>query len=392
MKKMLQYSLLMILAGGTSFISCKKVNPVTSFVNPPPPPPPPPHAITNLHPSFFDTLSKARYNIVAGAAGKKIVFAGGFFDVPRCWYDSSPDMPGWYDCRNESNRVDIYDTSTHSWSTHDLARNYYSHNRIQEPAVSVGNKIFFSGGIDTINRSWSHKVDVYDASANGWSVIQLSEPRINFSVGALGNKVFFAGGSIQGPNNILSNKVDIYDVSTNSWSLAALSEARSGATVASAGNKIIFAGGWKANGPSAVIDIYDASSNTWSVATLSEATGFITAFTINSEAFFIVGAPGNSIPPPRKIDVYNSNTNNWSVKEINFFAEGYPSVMLNNKALVFFGRTVHMYNASNSSWSDGILDLDIGYPAIIAVGNSIYFGGGSVSGGGQTNKVWKLVF
>ncbi len=330
--------------------------------------------------------------MVAGAAGNKIVFAGGFYDVPMCWYDSGPDMPGWYGCRYESNRVDIYDTSTHSWSTHELARNYYGNNRNQKPAVTVGNKIFFSRGMDTIDRTWSDKVDVYDASTNGWSVIQLSERRVNLSVGVLGNKVFFAGGGIEGPNYILSNKVDIYDVSTNSWSFATLSEARDGAAVAVAGNKIIFAGGWKANGPSTVVDIYDASANTWSVATLSEATGFITAFTIGSEAFFIVGAPGNSIPPPRKIDVYNSNSNNWSVKEINFFAEGFPSVVLDNKALVFCGRTVHIYNASNSSWSDGILDLDTGYPAIIAVGNRIYFGGGSVSGGGQTNKIWKLEF
>ena len=329
--------------------------------------------------------------MIAGAAGNKIVFAGGFYNVPRCWYDSSPDMPGWYDCRFESNRVDIYDTTTHSWSKHDLARDYYSHNRSQEPATTVGNKIFFSGGVDTFDRTWSDKVDVYDASANSWSVIQLSEPRINHSVGALGKKIFFAGGSTQGPNSIVSNKVDIYDVSTNSWSFATLSEARFGAAMASAGNKIIFAGGWKANGPSAVVDIYDASANTWSVATLSEATGFITAFTIGSEAFFIVGAPGNRIPPPRKMDVYNIITNSWSVKEINFFAEGYPSVVLNNKAFVFYGSIVHIYNVSSNSWSDGILDLDIGNPAIIAVGNQIYFGGGSVSGGEQTNKVWKLV-
>ncbi|MGK2861612.1 MAG: Kelch repeat-containing protein [Chitinophagaceae bacterium] len=392
MKKIMPYSFCLIFIGCISFVSCNKEMPVSSVVTPRPQPPPPlsPPSTINLNMVPIDTLSKARYNIVAGAAGNKILFAGGFYIVPRCWYDSSEDMPGWYDCRYESNRVDIYNTSTQSWATHDLARNYYSHNRSHEPAVTVGNKIFFSGGADTVNNAWSDKVDVYDASANNWSVIQLSEPRVSPAVGALSNKVFFAGGSTQGPNSTVSGKVDIYDVSTNSWSSATLSEARTEAKVVAVDNKIIFAGGWNGNGASAVVDIYDASSNTWSVATLSEATGFITAFTIGNEAFFIVGAPGNSIPPPRKIDVYNSNTNSWSVKEINFFAEGYPSVNLNNKALVFFGNTVHIYNASNSSWSDGVLDTDIGYPAIIAVGNSIYFGGGSVSGGGQTNKVWKL--
>src|SRR6186997_252480 len=112
MKKLLQYSVLIMLTGYMCFTGCKKQDSVAPFINTPPPPPPPP-AITNLHPTFFDTLSKARYNIVAGAAGNKIVFAGGFYVVPRCWYDSGPDMPGWYDCRYESTRVDIYDTITH---------------------------------------------------------------------------------------------------------------------------------------------------------------------------------------------------------------------------------------------------------------------------------------
>ena len=369
------------------FTGCKKEDPVTPFINTPPPPPPPPPTTINLNLVPFDILSKARYNIVAGAAGNKIVFAGGFYDVPRCWYDSGPDMPGWYDCRYESTRVDIYDTITHTWSIHELARYYAG-----TSTVTVGNKIFFSGGIDTSDREYSDTIDIYDASMNSWSTIQLSEPRANFSAGSIGNKVFFAGGSTHSPNYTVSNKVDIYDVSANSWSTATLSEARANPTVTSVGNKIIFAGGWKGGGSSTVVDIYDASSNVWSVATLSESTGFITAFTIGGEAFFIVGAPGNSIPPPRKIDVYNNNTNSWSVKEIDFFAEGFSSVVRDNKALVFCGRTVHIYNASNGTWADAILDRELGYTAIIAVGNRIYFAGGGSNADNQTNMIWKLEF
>ena len=379
--------------GAGLLLSCRKTPEINNTLPPPPaqPPSPPPAnppapPITDLHLTYFDTISTARYNMVAGAAGSKVLFVGGFYDVPFCFYDSSDDSPGWLTCRYESNRADIYDTITHSWTAHDLARYYYG----AMTAVTADNKVFFSNGTDTAGRTWSGKVDVYDALINSWSVIQLSEPRTGTGTGSVGNKVFFAGGSIYSPGYRTSNRVDIYDVSGNTWATAALSEARTSPMVTTAGNKIIFAGGWNEHGASDVVDIFDASSNTWSVARLSHTGGFMTAFSIADEAFFMVGAPGNRIPPPRKIDVYNSNSNNWSVREIDFFAEGYPSVVLNNRAFVFVGRTVFTYDKATGSWSKGMIDLDFGYPAIIAVGNAIYFAGGSGGGDSQTNKVWRV--
>jgi len=219
MKPILKIVIYLFLLNTFIYISCKKdqVSAVVLSSTPPPPPPPPPQSSTiNLNPVPFGNLSKARYHIVAGAAGSKILFVGGLYIVPRCQYDSSDGS--WWDCRNESTRVDIYDTITHSWSTHELARYYYG----PMPVVTVGNKIFFSGGTDTAGHTWSKKVDIYDASTNSWSTSELSEARTNLAVATVGNKIFFAGGvkSLGVQHVVVSDKVDIYDGSTVTWSLA----------------------------------------------------------------------------------------------------------------------------------------------------------------------------
>ena len=376
------------------FTGCKKEDPVTPFINTPPPPPPPPPpqpAVFNPHLVPYATLSKARFAIVAGAAGNKILFAGGMYGedcfVPGGDYGDSMSSV----CISNSTRVDIYDTNTHTWSIHELAR-YYAWSQV----VTVGNKIFFSGGLDTADRALSDKMDVYDASTNSWSVIQLSDPRMNASVATLGNKIFFAGGlKIMGFQNlVLSNKVDIYDVSSNSWSSATLSEAKTSITATSIGNKIIFAGGdyfgWQP--VSNTIDIYDAGTNNWTTSTLSEARTNISAFSIDNKAFFVGGRTGFNTPQSKKIDIYDHTTNSWSVKEMDFFINDAPAVVLDNRAFLFSGSTVYVYNSSSDSWANTVIDKDLGwFPAIIAAGNGVYIASGHPYPYGG-NQVYKLEF
>jgi hypothetical protein len=391
MKKIIQSLALITLMGCIIFTGCKKEKPVSSVVSPPPPPPPAPPANINLHLTFFDTLSKARYNIVTGAAGSKILFAGGMYGedcfVPGGDYGDSIASV----CLSESTKVDIYDTITHSWSTHELVRYY-----VGTSTVTMGNKIFFAGGVDTADREWSDKVDVYDASTNSWSIIQLSEPRAGLAVASHGNKVFFAGGvkSLGFQNVVVSNKVDIYDISSNSWSTTTLSEARTGIAATTAGDKVIFAGGnyfgwWPVSNR---IDIYNATTNTWSTASLSEARSGSAAGTISNRAFFAGGITGFNTPNSHKVDIYDNSTSAWSVEEVNIWGIYLNAVTLNNKLLILYGKYGNMYNALTNSWSVVTLDQELGWPGIIPVGDYVYFAGGQVSyaQGYQTNTVWRV--
>ena len=73
--------------------------------------------------------------------------------------------------RSASNVVDIYNTSTNTWSTAALsqARDYLA-------ATSAGNNVFFGGGYN-ININQSNVVDIYDTSSSTWSTTSLSVGR-----------------------------------------------------------------------------------------------------------------------------------------------------------------------------------------------------------------------
>jgi hypothetical protein len=97
-------------------------------------------------------------------------------------------------------------------------------------------------------------VDIYDSSSNTWSTHTLSQARANLAATTVGTKAIFAGGSG-------SNVVDIYDSSSNTWSTATISQARSSLAATTVGTKAIFAGGYKAifageTWYSNVVDIY----------------------------------------------------------------------------------------------------------------------------------------
>ena len=142
------------------------------------------------------TLSEARNNIVANAAGTKVLFAGG-------WNAAS------------SNRVDIYDTATHIWSTASLSQAITI-----TASATVGDTIFFLrsvGGYD--DSGYSDNYDMYDASSGNWSVASLAKfdflaTRPTRFVGAAtsGNFAFFA------PDNL--HNFIIHNSNTGAWSMS----------------------------------------------------------------------------------------------------------------------------------------------------------------------------
>jgi hypothetical protein len=284
----------------------------------------------------------------------KITDAGGLFskDTMQVTVNPVPVL----NCG--SNRPQLQVTQT-VFGTLSKARSFMA-------VAAAGNKIVFAGGqTDSAYPSemWgSSRVDIYDISTNTWSTAELSVPRFGIGAIAAGNKIFFAGGTsglLGDPTETYYSTVDIYDVSTNTWSVSSLSEHVSDPAVAVLGNKVFFAGGYGTNTIgnttyygyySNKIDIYDLSTNTWSSSFLSDHKDGISAVTINNKVYFAgghnVGANGNNYSD--KIDVYDGITHSWSV-----------STLSEPKAVVWGG---------------------------IAVGNKIYWGGGSTMQG-ETCKV-----
>eukprot|EP00040_Diaphanoeca_grandis_P019625 m.103756 g.103756 ORF g.103756 m.103756 type:complete len:963 (-) comp27515_c0_seq4:240-3128(-) len=161
-------------------------------------------------------LSVGRKKLTAVALGDIAIFAGGFTsDVNQnnCGGGGSIARPGMGCYRRE---VDIFNTSSHSWSTAMLAQGRM---RLASAADEASNCVLFAGGeVNTTHNDASGIVDIF---CNGeWSIAELSTRRYELSSVALGGKIVFAGGNGgDGDGNPAAGaRVDIFDGATRSWS------------------------------------------------------------------------------------------------------------------------------------------------------------------------------
>jgi len=362
----------------------------------PPPPPPPPLIICNqenrplvqarLIP--IGTLSQTRFAVAIGAAGNKIVFAGG-------WISPGNDFPS-------STRVDIYDIIAGTWTTAE-----FSEGRFGSGVTTLGNKIFFGGGGVQQNNGWgawqygglgSSAVDIYDASTNLWSTAQLSSPRSPTGASA-GGKIIFFGGDDMSP----SSRVDMYDEATNLWSNTLLSESRYINQAAITGNKIFLAGGSSGlfgsggNSISKRIDVFDALSNTWSIDFLSMERGVMGSISANNKIYWgggaIMSTDGAEYNVTSSVEIRDLLTNTTSYECLAEPKFGLTALRKNNK-IIFYGGWNHkfdIYDLTTDSWSIGVLPLPIIGGNIISYNDVIYIAGAELNGA-ISNQVWILDF
>ena len=323
------------------------------------------------------SLSVGRAWLRCGAAGNKILFAGG-------WTPALTPI------------VDIFDISSNTWSSSQLVSDIDWRDGFA--VASLGNNIFFAGGGDPVGDFASSMVNIYDVSTNRWSAARLSVGRQGLSAAVVGSKVFFAGGGYADYTSWVHSKVvDIYDNSTNTWSVDSLSEGRSYISAVTAGSKIYFAGGSVGNGqPVKTIDIFDAATNSWSVSALQEAKAAIAGIAVEDKIFW---AGGNStFGYSNQVEIRDLVTGHSSFTCMS--PNAYFSAVIKNDNIVFglsdanfsVGITsFEIYNITSGTWSVGVLNKALTGAAIIAVNNKIYVAGGT-DGSKYFDNVWELEF
>ena len=332
-------------------------------------------------------LSQTRSGVAIGAAGNKLVFAGG-------WISPGNDFPS-------STRIDIYDITTGGWATAEL-----SAGRFASGVAVLGNKIFFGGGGVQQNNGWgawqysgtgSLAVDIYDVSTQLWSTAQLTSPRCPTGASA-GGKIIFFGGDDMYP----SSRVDIYDEATNSWTNTLLSESRYINQAAIAGNKIFLAGGSSGLfgvGGSSIskrIDVFDATSGTWSIDSLSMERAVMGSINVNNKIYWGGGAIMSTVAEynvTSTVEIRDLVTNTTSFKCLSEPKMGLTALRKGNK-IIFYGGLKHkfdIYDITTNSWSIGELPLPIIGGNIISYNNVIYITGAELNGA-ISNQVWKLDF
>ena len=344
------------------------------------------------------TLSQARSSVVIGAAGNKILFAGGNGTSGVC----------------ASSRVDIYDVITNLWTIAEL-----SQARFGMGTASLGNKIFFGGGFTPqyfpnsttcyIGNSWfpetrSSAIDIYDASSNTWSTSLLSTRRVPQGASA-GNKVLFAGGDEWGSIAIPSNVIDSYDGNTNSWTPGPLSETKGLPQIATSGNKMYLAGGaaqldgYAFFGITKRIDIYDAVGGQWTADYLSTERASMGSIGANNKIYWGGGVIANPDPDilyvaTSLVEIRDLTTNTTTFDCLSEPREQLTAIRKDNK-IIFFGKNnvtrFDIYDLTTNSWSIGVLPQSFYSASVISYNNIIYMVGSHTSGV-LSNQVWKLEF
>ena len=367
MKSISRAVVLIILTGCVGITSCKKEKIVA------PPIISPPSSNSELVP--LGTLSIARKYVCAATAGSKVLFAGGAIQLEPSLIASS--------------RVDIYDTSTHSWSTAEL-----SMPRAGLIATSLGSKIYF---VDAYFNN-SSRIDIYDASNNSWSTAELSVGRNLLAAGSATNKIVYAGGL-----GAYADKANIFDMSANTWSSVILDEPRAGISATSIDNKIFFSGGIRTSGDlSDKVDVYDAVSNVWSTTTMSEPRYYHTSIATANQLFWAGGYSSfdsdGELIANNSVEIHNITTGGRIHHQLTH--NPFYTAIINNSILFFsafygISYSIDVYDINTPRWSVRNISFPvqtaIGWPGSIAgLGNKIFIAAGL--NGSNTSTIWKLEF
>jgi hypothetical protein len=111
-------------------------------------------------------------------------------------------------------------------------------------ATSLGNLSFFGGGLTTGNQP-SNVVDIFNSTSQTWSTSTLSQARYQLAAStSIGEIVAFGGW-----DGLIYSVVDMLNVTSNTWFTVNLSHPRYLlASTSSTNNKILFGGGLRSTG------------------------------------------------------------------------------------------------------------------------------------------------
>ena len=267
-------------------------------------------------------------------------------------------------------------------------------------ATSVGARYaLFAGGV---NRQGDiGVVDAFDAATGAWSVLgNLSVPRFALAAAAARDVAYFGGGWNTSIMNGVVDVVDVWNATENSWSQLQLSEARSGLAAATVGGRhVIFAGGYAMNGHTATVDRWDCAASAWATApgALSEARTHLAATSVGDVALF---GGGFSFYLPgffATVDVWNATDGNWTVGNLSQSRRHLAAASAAGRWAVFGGgermrpnnesAVVDVFDVVAGTWTATQLSQARTKLAAAAAGSVVFFAGGTTDALGESGVV-----
>jgi N-acetylneuraminic acid mutarotase len=259
--------------------------------------------------------------------------------------------------------------------------------------AAFNGKIYVLGGIISGFVS-TDRVDVFDPTTDSWSTIHPLPAATNHNAAAVAaGKLYSIAGSV----------THVYEPGSDSWIQVASTNSGHGGTpaVGVIDDKIYIAGGAGADLASTVLEVYDPASNTWTtLAPMHVGRNHCAGGVINGK-FYVAGGR-SSTNAPSALEVYDPTTNSWqTLPSLPTPRSGVAVGVLNDELFVFGGETsggalqgaVEAYNPATNTWRSlpPMPDARHGLWAS-TMGNKIYLPGGADVGGFGSPTDYNTIF
>jgi hypothetical protein len=263
--------------------------------------------------------------------------------------------------------VDVFDTSTRSWSNQPL-----SEERSAPSVVTVGDRLVVAGGIHA-DRSPSDAVDIFDGSA--WTQARLSAPRSYITTAVVGDQVVLAGGlafkelaqygvNVTAARYSVVPVADSFDAATSAWASHPLTGEswssdpdRPCLVAAVVGESVVLLGGYAAN-------VYDATTRTRSSVTTKLILDTSAGVAVAGQRTVVYERGVLSDP----LAIFDVGTDTWSSTEVPrrvagvlpAYTIGGAILLLGSKLLFAAGGSLSGHATFRASDTYDVLDIPSG--------------------------------
>ncbi|MEJ7588788.1 MAG: kelch repeat-containing protein [Ferruginibacter sp.] len=172
---------------------------------------------------------------------------------------------------------------------------FISISRAYISAVALNNKIYFAGGsVDNRSYAPTDRIDVFDNSTNSWSTSALNEPRCFLAGITKDDKIYWAGGFKGGGLGNMLCSVEIRDATAQSSTTAYLYKPANwwnsgGQNAVIKNNNIVFMRVGSDVDDADKFDIYDVTTGQWSIGLLPQSIAGASVISVNNTIYVTQG-------------------------------------------------------------------------------------------------------
>lgn len=239
--------------------------------------------------------------------------------------------------------VQAYNVATDTWTGRSWSSRVFVYN--SNGVGKIGNKLYFSGGRNDHEGSFSNQLWAYDYSSDRM-IAKAGLPIFSAEgvTGVINGKLYVlpgaCSGQLIGPGYCATEptrRFYRYDPTTNTWiqRRSAPNFHRQGAAAVIDG-KFYVAGGFvnQSSDPTAALDVYDPATNTWTPLAPLPTAGGASGAALGGQ-FYVVVYSFDGTTPVLHAYAYNPATNQWKAKAAPDFVGPSTRVILDGRPRLF---------------------------------------------------------